>query len=48
MKKLQVPGKRSDPSIVLYSLNYDAMAATAGVAATVIINVCCAVGFRSC
>ncbi len=44
MKQLQVPGKRSDPSIILYSLNYDAMAAAAGVAATV----CGAVGFRSC
>jgi hypothetical protein len=48
MKKLQVPGKRSDPSIILYSLNYDAMAATGGVAATVAIHVCGAVGFRSC
>ncbi len=48
MKQLQVPGKRSDPSIILYSLNYDAMAATVAVAAAVDIHVSGAVGFRSC
>ncbi len=46
--QLQVPGKRSDPSIILYSLNYDAMAAAFAVAAAVAINVCGAVGLRSC
>jgi hypothetical protein len=47
MKQLKVPGKRSDPSIILYPLNYDAMAANVGVAAAVAIHVCGAVGFRS-